>query len=133
MPLTYRIDHDRRLITVTPRGALLLADMIEYQREVWTRPDLVGYDELIDMNEVAEIEANLPDRMRQLAALSAAMDPVTGPSRMAIVAVQDYHYGLGRMYKALREDSLKSTKAIGIFRTYEAATQWLGGARQESR
>lgn len=100
-------------------------DVFHYQREVWSRSDVAGYNELIDMSQVAQIVRPPADRVRQLAQLSAAKDPPTGRSRFAIVAPQDVAFGIGRMYEAYRE-SAHGTKEVGVFRTIESALTWLG-------
>jgi hypothetical protein len=125
MAVEHAVDHEARLVTATLRGALRLEDLLKYQLEVWSRPEFAGYDELVDMNGVTEVEADTTDNVMQLAAVSSSMDAVTGPSRLAIVAEHDYHFGLGRMYQVFREDSPGSTRAIGVFRTREEALRWL--------
>jgi hypothetical protein len=77
------------------------------------------------MDEVTAIAGGTTDNVMHLASLSISMDAVIGPSRLAIIATKDYHYGMGRMYKTYREDHPGSTKAVGVFRTREEAMQWL--------
>jgi hypothetical protein len=125
MSIEYNIDGNLHMVIVRPRGVLSLADMVQYQREVWTRTDLAGYNELVDMNEVTSIAGGTTNDVVHLASLSIPMDAVIGPSRLAIIAAKDYHYGMGRMYKAYREDHPGSTKEVGVFRTREEAMRWL--------
>jgi hypothetical protein len=126
MPIIYRIDHERRLVLSRAVGLFNAAGAFAYQREVWTRPEVTGYDELIDMSAVAEVELHHPDRLRQLAEISSATDPPTLSSRLAIVAPNDLTFGLGRMYQAHRALQSKSTKDVGVFRTLGEAFAFLG-------
>jgi hypothetical protein len=101
-------------------------DLFGYQRAVWSRPDVAGYDELIDMTRTQEIVHPTPDGVHALATLSAGMDPSPSASKVAIVAPQDLAFGLGRMYQAYRALDPRSTKAVGVFRHREEALAFLG-------
>ena len=125
MPIEYEIDHDRRIVRARGRGVMTDQDVFGYQREVWSRPDLAGYDELMDMTDVQRIELPSADRVRQLANLSAEMDMPASSARFAIVAPQDLAYGLGRMFASHRDANQQSTKQVGVFRTMEQALEWL--------
>ncbi len=134
MPIEYRIDHERRIVLARGHGVLVDADVFGYQREVWSRPDVVGYDELIDMSGVERIEVPSAHRVEDLARLAAAMDPPPGPSKFAIVASDDVSFGLGRMFQAYREMDPRSTKQVEVFRTMDEALTWIGaGAADRSR
>lgn len=126
MPIDYHIDHDRRLVLARGHGDLVMADMFRYQREVWSRPELAGYDELVDMTGVGKIESPSIDHVLELSAVSAAMDPEQGASRFAIVAQDDLAFGLGRMYQSYRGLDQRSTKRVGVFRTMAQALEFLG-------
>src|SRR6185436_16827357 len=77
------------------------------------------------MARVERIALPSPDRVRDLAYLSAAMDDTASSSRMAVVASEDLAYGLGRMFQAWRRLDPRSTKEVGIFRTTEEALAFL--------
>lgn len=131
MPIAYRIDTTRRRVVATASGVLTDDDVFGYQREVWSRADVAGFDEIVDMTGVDNIELPVPssDRMRALASESAAVD---GPflSRFAIVAPGDLAYGLGRMYSVYRETDPRTTKEVRVFRTMEEAVSWLDEGRR---
>ena len=63
MPIEYRIDHDRKLVVAKGRGTVTDPDVFGYQREVWSRDDVAGYDELIDMSEVEHIAVQSVNRV----------------------------------------------------------------------
>ena len=126
MPIDHHIDHDRRLVRARCLGILTDEDIFGYQREVWSRPDVSGYDELVDLSEVEEIALPSAGRVRELARLSASMDPRSPSSKLAIVAPDDLAFGLGRVYEAYREGNDQSTKRVGLFRSLADALTFLG-------
>ena len=125
MPLAYRIDHDARIVLALGSGIITDNDVFAYQTDVWSRPEVAGYDELIDMSLVTDIVAPSGDRVRQLATLSATMDDKDTTSRFAIVAQTDVAFGLGRMYQTYRALDRRSTKEVGDFRTLREAMAFL--------
>jgi hypothetical protein len=125
MPIEYTVDHARRLVTAIGRGTLSRDDIFNYQQEVWSRPDVGGYDELMDMTHVEQIDLRSVDRLKRLAELSASMDPAAVQSRFAIVAPEDYAFGLGRMYESYRRLEGRGTKRVGVFRSMAEAQAFL--------
>ena len=126
MPLEHRIDHRLRLVLTRAVGTLTEDEIVTYQREVWSRPDVAGYDELVDMSAVRHVALASIDRVAHLASVSAAMDAAAPLSRFAIVAPRDFEFGLGRLYGARRELDGRSTKRVGVFRSRAEALAWLG-------
>jgi hypothetical protein len=125
VPIEYTIDRARRIVMVSGKGILTFQEMTEYQRQVWTRTDLAGYNELADMNHVTEILDDTIKNVEELARISCAMDASIGPTKLAIVASTDFHYGMGRMYKVFRVGHPGCTKEVEVFRAYEDAIRWL--------
>jgi hypothetical protein len=126
MPIEYRIDHERRLVIAEGSGTLTDQEVFGYQREVWSRTEVAGYDELVDMSRVEKIALPSNERMQELARLSAGMDPPSSSSRLAVVAPTDLAYGLGRMYEAYRGLENRSTKQVEVFRSMDEALAYLG-------
>jgi hypothetical protein len=125
MPIAYRIDHERKLVLARAYGTFASSDPFEYQREVWSRPDVAGYDELVDMTDVTAIEETTPERVHALAAVSAQMDRISAPARFAIVAPGDLAYGLGRMFQTHRNAEHGGSKEVGVYRTMDEALAFL--------
>jgi len=125
MPIAYRVDHDARVVVAAGYGVFSDGDVFGYQREVWSRKDVTGYNELVDMSRVTHIALPSADRVKDLASLAAEMDPPGTRSRMAVVASENLAFGLGRMFQAHRELDRRSTKEVGIFRTMEEALAFL--------
>jgi hypothetical protein len=126
MPLEYRIDHRRRVVLARATGTLTHAEVFGYQRDVWARPDVTGYDELVDMSDVERVGLPSVDRITALVSVSAGMDVRAPVTRFAIVAPRDFEFALGRMYAAHRDLDSRSTKRVSVFRTREEALTWLG-------
>jgi hypothetical protein len=125
MPLDYVIDHERRVVTAKGHGTLTDEDFFAYQEDVWSRPEVNGYNELVDLSQVEHIALRSIDRLRELAKLSAGMDPRSSASRFAIVAPTGEAFGLARMYETYRSMEDSSTKQVGVFRTLEEALAFL--------
>ena len=126
MPIEYRIDHDRKLVVAKGRGTVTDPDVFGYQRDVWSRNDVAGYDELIDMSEVEHIAVPSVNRVCELASLSATMDAVSPASKLAIIAPENLAFGLGRMYATYRELDPRSRKRVEVFRSVGEALVFLG-------
>jgi len=125
MPIEYTIDHAQRLVRATGRGTLTGEDIFGYQKDVWSRPEVSGYDELMDMTDIEKIDLRSVDHIKQLAGLSASMDTTSSQSKFAIVAPGDYAFGLGRMYESYRRLEGRSTKQVGVFRSLDEALAFL--------
>ena len=126
MPINYKIDHEARVVLAAGHGKLDGSEIFDYQRTVWSRPDVQGYNELMDMTNVTQVSAPSPERIQELAALSARMDPKGQNSRFAIVAPEDLAFGLGRMFQTQRSFQQGGTKEVGVFRTMPEALAFLG-------
>jgi hypothetical protein len=131
MPIEYRVDHDERRVLAEGHGAVSSAELFQYQRDVWSRADVAGYDELMDMTGVTSIAGDTPEGMRSLAELAARSDPAGSRARFAIVAPQESTFGLARMYETYRGLEERSTKKVAVFRDRDEALKWL--SRGESR
>lgn len=135
MPIEYRVDHEQRRVLARSFGTLADEDVFRYQHEVWSRSDVAGYDELMDMSGVEDIVVPSATRVRELAELAARMDGGSQPAKFAIFAPSDLAYGLGRMFESFRDVVPHGTKRVGVFRSMEEALAFLGGgsgARQAS-
>ena len=126
MPIEHAINHARRLVIARGRGTLTDQDIFGYQSAVWSNAEVAGYDELMDMTDVEHIRLQSMDRVQQLAKVSAGMDAPSSASKFAIVAPDDVAFGLGRMYQTYRSLDKRSTKEVGVFRSWEEALTFLG-------
>ncbi|MBP2668422.1 MAG: hypothetical protein H6Q80_624 [Deltaproteobacteria bacterium] len=128
MPIEYHIDHGRRLVLASASGKLTAEDFFNYQRNVWSLPEVRGFNELVDMSKVEEILSPTYERISELAKLSADMDDRTIATKFAIVASDTFAYGIGQLYEAFRNVNPLSTKKVGVFRNIQEAMDWIGQA-----
>jgi hypothetical protein len=126
VPFDVHVDKERRLVTATARGVITPAEVFAYQQDVWSRPDVAGFDELVDMTRAEKIEFPSSASIRQLASLSATMDTSGAPTRFAIVAPEALAFGLARMYETYRSLEANSNKEVAVFHTLEQALLFLG-------
>jgi hypothetical protein len=124
MPIEYTTDHARRIVLAEGKGTLTDDDVFSYQKTVWSRAEVAGYDELMDMSAVEQIALPSIERVRDLAKVSASMDSPQR-SRFAIVAPADLAFGLGRMYEMYR-DLQAGSKEVRVFRSRKDALAYLG-------
>jgi hypothetical protein len=126
VPIKYHVDADRRLVIAWLVGNTTVAEMFEYAREVWVRPEVAGFDEVIDTGHAAAIETPTPAALRTLAARSAVLAATVPRGRLVIVARQQVQYGLGRMYEVYRGQEPGRTQEVAVFRTLAEASVFLG-------
>jgi hypothetical protein len=114
MPIDFVIDHEQRLILTKALGTMTHEDIMGYQQAIRSRPELRGYNELVDMSQVERIALQSIERVRELAARSAGMDGDSPP----------------RMYQTYRSLDVRSKKEVGVFRTREEAMVFLNEKAQ---
>jgi hypothetical protein len=127
MPLAYEIDRSRRIVFVRAFGILTPEDFFAYQNEVWSGTELKDYDECVDMSEVTRVIDATGRNMDALATLAVKADDPLHPSKLAIIATNDLHFGLARMYETYRGMQPDNSRLLGIFRSRDEALRWLTG------
>jgi len=125
MPLAFRLDRESHVIVAAGYGTLSDKHVFDYQHQISSREDTIGYDELVDMTHVKEIALPSTERVRDLAHVAAGTDASRGSSRLAIVAPGDLAFALGRMFQTNRELDPRSRREVGVFRTTKEALAFL--------
>jgi hypothetical protein len=119
MPLSYRIDPEQRLLTMTVTGTVTAAEMRAHLLRVAADPDYrPDLRSLTDFTDASPIAAS-GDEARELARIL----PTAPGARRAVVSASDLHYGLGRMVSQAHETP---GIEIRVFRTRAEALEWLG-------
>jgi hypothetical protein len=126
LPLRIRIFPEKRLVLAAGHGKVTDGDIFGYQHEIWTRREVAGFDEIVDMTQAEDFDMPTPERLQELAELSAGLDPPIMSPRLAIVAPDHIAFTLGRMYGAYREMHPLNTKQVEVFRTLREALAFLG-------
>lgn len=125
MPIDYHIDRKKKIVFTTPKVSLTHEEMVAFQQDVWARPGLRGFDELIDMSQVADVRFQSPQDVMRFAELSAGMDDPKRRTKTAIITADKLYNALGRMYQAYRAQSPGSNREVEIFRDMNEAMDWL--------
>jgi len=125
MPIRVRVYPEKRLVLASGHGFVTDGDVFGYQREIWSRRDIQGFDEIVDMTMADDVVLPTPERMQALAELAASTDPPTTSARFAIVAPDRIMFALGRMYGAYRAYLPLSSKHVEVFRTLREALAFL--------
>ncbi len=126
MPVKYHIDHERRTVFAKCDGKLTPGELFRYQRDIWSMPELAGYDEFV---EIIATDMVVPSSvgldLRGLAELAASSD-AREDAKLALVAQDDLAFGLARMYKLYRKLEARGTRQVEVFRSRQEAMDWLG-------
>lgn len=125
MPIRYQVNAERRLILAVASESIGERDLIGYQQDIGTRPELAGFDELIDLSLVDSLLDIHLSTIKRVADLATSMERAHSPSKLAIVAPQDIYFGLGRMFEAFRTRSSQTRKQVSVFRSLLEAERWL--------
>ena len=126
MPIRIRVFPKQKLVLASGHGKVTDDDIFRYQHDFWTRRDVAGFDEIVDMTQAEDFDMPTPERLQELAEVSAGLDPPTMSPRLAIVAPDQIAFTLGRMYGAYREMHPLNTKQVEVFRTLPEALAFLG-------
>jgi hypothetical protein len=119
MSAFYQIDKPRRLVLSFGEGVLTKEDILGHMDRIVKDPDFdPSYSQVVDFTKVTGVGFG-PDEIRAF----AERNIFSPNARRAIVVAGDLHFGLARMFEILRE--LKGEKGIRVFRTREAAMDWI--------
>lgn len=127
MPLSYEIDREQRIVLVTLSGRVTEAEVFGYQWEVWSKPENLGFGEMVDLSQVTDVETVTSEKFAELARLSCTMEDAVAETPLAIVAVTPFQFGLARMYQNHRDMVKGSTKIVRLFRSRDEAMEWVVG------
>ena len=118
VPITWTIDHDRRLLTAVCQGDVTLLDLEEYLDAVVVAGSM-PYRKLFDGTGG---DSTLTDEEMMLLGARIRAYHTAGPmGPLAIVVVTEHTHGLARLFGALSA----ADRPIKIFRDARAARRWL--------
>ena len=121
MPLTYSISEPENLILVRPTGTVTSPEVLEFIEELLSDPALKpGMKILSDHTEVKRV---MPGTELREIAVRARQLMDRGIARIALVAPNDFLYGIGRMFVSYSEFT---NVKVEVFREKEDARRWLG-------
>ena len=118
------------VVHVSASDMIDTAAIIDTLESIARHPDFrPGLSQLIDLADVSEF-LSTPDGIREVVAWEHAHREMLGQRRCAMVAPDDYMFGMVRMYEMLTEDKAVE---VQVFRKREEAVSWLSdsaGARR---
>jgi len=127
MPITIEIDRSRKTVFAQATGSVTKDDFFAYQKALQAPLEIRYFDECIDLSGVQEFEEATDTNMMGLVRMSVQLDDAAQPTRLAIIAKSDLHYGLARMYETYRSMQPNNTRQVSVFRSKEDALRWLSG------
>lgn len=122
MPIRTRYDEALGTFFVTIEGDVTEEELVRFAKETAPDPALPqGRRELIDLRKTSA--TGIPSRaLRSVAEAFGAHDQFPERTRVAMVASEDWIFGLSRMYQAYRDESKLQLR---VFRDMGEARRWL--------
>ncbi len=122
MPYSISIDSDLGLVLVKAEGVFTTHDLMESREQVQSDPRYrPGFNHLADLRQVTRFEPGTGDiRVRTQRDFG---DRQLDDSLIAIVADNDYIFGMARIYESLMDGA---PVTVRTFREMCAAHAWLG-------
>ncbi len=118
MPVTYRIDHENKIIFTKVEGVVTDEDIITHQKQTRNDPELdPSYGQLVDLSNIQKLEITA-QAVHEFTSTKFS----TVWSRRAFVAPDDLSYGFARMFQMMRDTADERTE---VFRDMEEARHWL--------
>lgn len=126
MAIEYGIVNEQRLLLLKGIDTVTADDILAYLREVVARPEVAGFNGLVDLTAVKDIVVSMMGKIQLFSQLSTSMDSRWSSSRLAIVAAVDDRLGLDRLYETFQGLKPDSAKKVSVFRSMDDALQFLG-------
>jgi len=124
MPLSVRVDADRKILFVEGVGEVTDEDLMEYVAAYLSEGELRAYDELFDLTTADLLDLTYSG-LSEVASAAAQTDPEGGPIKIAILVSEALGMGLSRMYQSLREVK-GGRRETRVFLDRDECHDWLG-------
>jgi hypothetical protein len=121
VPISYKIDKQRRLVISTGSGRMTVAEMKAHDLQLRNDPDFNSeFNQLLDGTKATALDASY-EHLRETVRYS----PFSPKSRRAFVAKSIHGFGMGRMTATLIELS-QAPSEVSVFTDLSSALNWLG-------
>jgi hypothetical protein len=131
MPIRIQVDSAARLRLAVFEGTIGDDDLIDAYAAVLGDPDFdPTLNDLVDGRAIRRLDVT-PAGVRRLAELVQQIDHFSLPTKVAVVAADDFAYDTARMYEALRVDQ-RAPAEHRVFRDMAEARRWLGLEPEEA-
>jgi hypothetical protein len=122
MPVTYKIDKERRLVSSTAYGVVTREEILDHQRRLAADPDFSPtFSHIADFTRTTKLEIKAAD-VQAFAAKNIFATTV----RRAIVVADGEAFGLARMFEILRD--AKGEEGNRVFHKMEDALKWISSS-----
>jgi hypothetical protein len=126
MAIEFGVDQQQRLLLLKGLETLTVDDILAYLREVLARPDVAGFNGLVDLTGAKDIVIGMMGKIQLFGKLSSSFDARWSSSRLAIVTTGDDRFGLDGLYATFKGLKPASAKQVSVFRNMDDALQFLG-------
>ncbi len=119
MPVSYRIDRERRIVFTEASGVVTDSELIEFQKQLRDDPEFEpDFHQLSDCRAIDEVGVTSEGVQE-----AASRSPFGQGSLRAIVVSSDVAFGMARMFENLRHEAQDEVR---VFRNAQEARRWLG-------
>ena len=127
MPASHYIDEENKIIFTDWHGEPNDSDLVDalnnYLRDIKSKPELDGFNELVDFSEAKGLKLSI-NALIVLGKIASKFDkPIK--NKLAIVVTSSLAYGLARMYGIYRNYNPQSNKEVHVFRSKTDAMAWI--------
>jgi len=119
VPVSLKIDKDRKLVQTTGSGFLTKAEVLAHQDQILKHPDFdPSFAQLADFARLTNTDINMGDLQT-----FAHRDVFSIHSRRAIIVKSDLAFGFAKIFELYRQ--LAGARGIRVFRTHHEALNWI--------
>jgi hypothetical protein len=119
VPLSLKIDKERKLVQTTGSGFITKAEVLEHQDQILKDPDFdPNFSQLADFARLTNTDINMGDLQT-----FAHQDVFSIHSRRAIIVNSDLAFGFAKIFELYRQ--LAGARGIRVFRTHHEALNWI--------
>jgi hypothetical protein len=119
VPLSYKIDQDRKLVQCTGFGFVAKEEVFAQQDQLLNDPDFdPSFFQLADFAQLTDTDIGMADLQ-----VIAKRDVFSIHSRRAILVNGDVAFGFAKIFEVYRK--LAGAHGIQVFRTTDEALDWL--------
>ncbi len=123
MAIDIKVDHDNQIRTATITGKVTFEDLLSKLKEIYVDRDIYDLpNSLWDIRQ-ADVSSFTADQISKVAEFVAGNWGLEGKNKTALVADENFIFGLSRMYELMIK--FKSPSSTRAFTNYDDALIWL--------
>ncbi len=125
MPMTYRIDHEMKVVRMEGSGTLTDEDLVSCISRLRRDPELpFGIPTISDLRQIEILEVTY-EGFQKVAEIMMDTDEQRGPVRVATVVLKESDAAMAKLYSIVSETAGPGN-TFEIFNDPAAAEAWLG-------